>query len=53
MARLSAEMLRSLADSLVIPFNVTEYVTGLDVIKARLEKDYGQTLQQNIANYSK
>jgi hypothetical protein len=49
--RVAGEMLRSLADSLIIPFNVTEYVTGLDVIKERLDKDYGQTLQQNIVNY--
>jgi hypothetical protein len=52
--QVSAEMLRSLSDSLIIPFNVSDYAWGLELNRQTLDQDYGAVLRTVLthANYS-
>ncbi|KAK7493450.1 hypothetical protein BaRGS_00015350 [Batillaria attramentaria] len=50
-ARVGAELVRYLADSLIIPFNVTDYAVQLTRLKKTLDDDYGTLLSANISNY--
>ncbi|XP_070181932.1 putative N-acetylated-alpha-linked acidic dipeptidase [Littorina saxatilis] len=50
--RVAVEMLRSLSDSLIIPFNVSDYVWGLENNRQQLDTDYGSLLAQHIDNYT-
>ncbi|KAK7493452.1 hypothetical protein BaRGS_00015352 [Batillaria attramentaria] len=52
MARVAAELVRYLADSLIIPFNVTDYAVGLTRLKKTLDDQYGTLLSANISNYN-
>ena len=52
MARVAAEMARSLADALIIPFNVSDYAWGLELNRQQLDKYYGTMLSQHVHNYS-
>ncbi|KAK7493451.1 hypothetical protein BaRGS_00015351 [Batillaria attramentaria] len=51
-ARVGAEILRTLADSLIIPFNVSDYAWRLDVMRQQLDDDFGALLSANLANYT-
>ncbi|XP_071079774.1 N-acetylated-alpha-linked acidic dipeptidase 2-like [Haliotis cracherodii] len=50
-SRMAAELARSLADSLIIPFNVSDYSWALDTYRKALDKDYGNTLKTKLPNY--
>ncbi|XP_055880856.1 putative N-acetylated-alpha-linked acidic dipeptidase [Biomphalaria glabrata] len=50
-AQLSGEMSRRLADSLILPFNVSNYAAGLETLRKELDKDYGASLKSNLSNY--
>ncbi|CAL1542368.1 unnamed protein product [Lymnaea stagnalis] len=52
MAQLSGEMARWLADSLILPFNITNYAKGLETLRNVLDKDYGPKLKANVAQYA-
>ena len=54
MARVAGEILRAFGDSILIPFNVTEYAASLELFRQQLDHDFGQVLGQNLGtNYSK
>ena len=40
-------MARNLADSLIIPFNLSDYAVTLEEMKKTLLKSYGDLMQQN------
>ena len=42
-----AEMARNLADSLIIPFNVSDYAVTMETMKTTLFTDFGQLMQQH------
>ena len=46
-------MARNLADSLIIPFNVSDYTVTLNQMKTTLFKDFGTLMQQNKINTGK
>ncbi|XP_048259623.1 N-acetylated-alpha-linked acidic dipeptidase 2-like [Haliotis rufescens] len=50
-SRMAAELVRSLADSLIIPFNVSDYSWALDTYRKALDKNYGDTLKTKLPNY--
>ena len=47
-----AEMARNLADSLIIPFNVSDYAVTLDHLRKALFKDFESLMTQNGINTS-
>ncbi|KAK7502667.1 hypothetical protein BaRGS_00005917 [Batillaria attramentaria] len=51
-ARVGAELVRSLADSLIIPFNVSDYAWGLELMEEQLDKEFGDMLRGNLSDYS-
>ncbi|XP_012946196.1 putative N-acetylated-alpha-linked acidic dipeptidase [Aplysia californica] len=51
MARVAGEMIRNLADSLVLPFHLSSYSRGLEVNRKALDKDYGTQLRNKLSNY--
>ncbi|XP_067681222.1 N-acetylated-alpha-linked acidic dipeptidase 2-like [Haliotis asinina] len=50
-SRMAAELARSLSDSLIIPFNVSDYSWALDSYRKALDKNYGDKLRPQISNY--
>ena len=52
-ARVGVEVVRSLADSLIIPFNVSDYAWGLELNRRQLDTDYGALLSSHLSNYSR
>ncbi|XP_071079773.1 N-acetylated-alpha-linked acidic dipeptidase 2-like [Haliotis cracherodii] len=50
-SRMAAELVRSLADSLIIPFNVSDYSWALDRYRKALDRNYGDTLKTKLPNY--
>ncbi|KAK6181051.1 hypothetical protein SNE40_008990 [Patella caerulea] len=50
-ARVSAEMARNLADSLILPLNVSDYAWNMENLRISLDSDYGAYLRGNISNY--
>ncbi|XP_046364739.2 N-acetylated-alpha-linked acidic dipeptidase 2-like [Haliotis rufescens] len=50
-SRLSAELIRSLADSLIIPFNVSDYSWALNKYWRTLDTEHGAKLRDNLDNY--
>ncbi|XP_059147924.1 putative N-acetylated-alpha-linked acidic dipeptidase [Physella acuta] len=50
MAQFGAEMVRSLADPLILPMNVTNYATGLEELRVILHKEYGELLSSNLGD---
>ena len=51
MARVGAELARDLADSLIIPFNVSDYAWQLEEYRLTLDTDYGTALRAKIPHY--
>ncbi|GFO21487.1 N-acetylated-alpha-linked acidic dipeptidase 2 [Plakobranchus ocellatus] len=52
--RVNAEMLRNLADSLILPFHIASYTKGLKHLKKTLDTSgYGAVLRANLDNYGK
>ncbi|KAH9492145.1 Glutamate carboxypeptidase 2 [Bulinus truncatus] len=52
-AGVAGEMTRSMTDSLILPFKVSNYATGLEALREILDKDYGALLRQNVSSYPK
>ncbi|XP_025105253.1 putative N-acetylated-alpha-linked acidic dipeptidase [Pomacea canaliculata] len=50
--QVAAEVVRSLADSLIIPFNISDYAWGLEMNRRTLDTEVGARLQQIVSNYS-
>ncbi|GFN99244.1 N-acetylated-alpha-linked acidic dipeptidase 2, partial [Plakobranchus ocellatus] len=50
-ARVSAEVTRSLADSLLLPLGLSDYSQGLHDIYHTLDNDYGAILRENLRNF--
>ncbi|GFO49278.1 N-acetylated-alpha-linked acidic dipeptidase 2 [Plakobranchus ocellatus] len=50
-ARVSAEVTRSLADSLLLPLGLSDYSQGLHDILHTLDNDYGAVLRKNLLNF--
>ncbi|XP_046567726.1 N-acetylated-alpha-linked acidic dipeptidase 2-like [Haliotis rubra] len=46
------ELARSLSDSLVLPYNVSDYAVLLEQSRHDLDNEYGPILKLNVANYS-
>ncbi|XP_067682575.1 N-acetylated-alpha-linked acidic dipeptidase 2-like [Haliotis asinina] len=46
------ELARSLADALVLPYNVSDYGVMLEQSRVELDNNHGELLRQRIANYS-
>ncbi|XP_071080752.1 glutamate carboxypeptidase 2-like [Haliotis cracherodii] len=46
------ELARSLSDSLVLPYNVSDYGVMLEESRHELDREYGAILKVNVANYS-
>ncbi|RUS84604.1 hypothetical protein EGW08_007631 [Elysia chlorotica] len=54
LSRFMGEMARNLADSLILPFNLSGYSEGLKVIKTKLDSStYGTLLKSRLDNYEK
>lgn len=51
--QVAAEVVRSLADSLIIPFNISDYAWGLEMNRQTLDTEVGARLQQIVSNYCK
>uniref|UniRef100_A0A0B7B9R7 Peptidase M28 domain-containing protein n=1 Tax=Arion vulgaris TaxID=1028688 RepID=A0A0B7B9R7_9EUPU len=49
-ARVGGEAIRVLADSLIIPFNVSNYAPGLELCRQSLDRDYGTLLRDNLGS---
>ncbi|XP_025098433.1 N-acetylated-alpha-linked acidic dipeptidase 2-like [Pomacea canaliculata] len=49
--QVAVEIVRSLADSLIIPFNISDYAWGLEMNRQTLDKGFGSRLQQIVSNY--
>ncbi|XP_041370396.1 putative N-acetylated-alpha-linked acidic dipeptidase [Gigantopelta aegis] len=52
-ARVGVELTRNLADSLIIPFNVSDYAWQLEEYRQTLDADYGSVLRAKISTYDK
>lgn len=52
MAQLSGEMARWLADSLILPFNISNYAKGLETLRKVLDDEYGRSLTANVPQYA-
>ncbi|XP_041369737.1 N-acetylated-alpha-linked acidic dipeptidase 2-like [Gigantopelta aegis] len=52
-ARVGVELLHNLADSLSIPFNVSDYAWQLEEYRQTLDADYGSNLGAKISTYDK
>ncbi|GFO03790.1 N-acetylated-alpha-linked acidic dipeptidase 2 [Plakobranchus ocellatus] len=50
-ARVSAEVTRSLADSLLLPLGLSDYSQALHKIHHSLDNDYGAALRNNLQNF--
>ncbi|XP_067680231.1 N-acetylated-alpha-linked acidic dipeptidase 2-like [Haliotis asinina] len=50
-SRMATELARSLADSLIIPFNVTDYSQALDRYWKAIDKAHGEKLRARITNF--
>ncbi|KAH9509164.1 Glutamate carboxypeptidase 2 [Bulinus truncatus] len=51
MARVVAEIILTMADSVVLPYNITDYAIGIERYRLRLDADFGPQLQQNVESY--
>ncbi|KAH9494444.1 Glutamate carboxypeptidase 2 [Bulinus truncatus] len=51
-AQLSGEMVRRVTDSLILPFNVSNYAAGLETLRKSLDKDHGTKLKEKLDNYN-
>uniref|UniRef100_A0A0B7AYA9 Peptidase M28 domain-containing protein n=1 Tax=Arion vulgaris TaxID=1028688 RepID=A0A0B7AYA9_9EUPU len=49
-ARVGGEALRAIADSLILPFNITNYAAGLEINRQTLDEDYGIEMAENLGN---
>ncbi|PVD25947.1 hypothetical protein C0Q70_13613 [Pomacea canaliculata] len=49
--QVAVEIVRLLADSLIIPFNISDYAWGLEMNRQKLDKGFGSRLQQIVSNY--
>lgn len=50
-AQTAAEILRNLADSLIIPFNVTDLAVRMDQMRDELDEEFGHLLRGNVSDY--
>ncbi|XP_046557864.1 putative N-acetylated-alpha-linked acidic dipeptidase [Haliotis rubra] len=50
-SQMAAELARSLADSLIIPFNVSDYSWALNTYWQTLNREHGAKLRDNLDNY--
>ncbi|XP_046364744.2 N-acetylated-alpha-linked acidic dipeptidase 2-like [Haliotis rufescens] len=50
-SRMATELARSLADSLIIPFNVSDYSWALNKYWTAIGKDHGEKLRTRISNF--
>ncbi|XP_059147936.1 putative N-acetylated-alpha-linked acidic dipeptidase [Physella acuta] len=50
-AKVCGELLLSLADSLLLPFNLTTFALGLELLRATLERDHGPKLRVKLDNF--
>ncbi|KAH9509169.1 Aminopeptidase naaladl1 [Bulinus truncatus] len=51
MARVVAEIILTIADSVVLPYNITDYAIGIERYRLQLNADFGPQLQQNVESY--
>ncbi|ESP03021.1 hypothetical protein LOTGIDRAFT_185795 [Lottia gigantea] len=50
-AKVGVELARSLADSLIIPFNVSDYAWSLENLRVAFDKENGDKMRAKIENY--